>query len=60
MFEWEELRTLLKDRMDATELVELLELSTDDIVDAFKDEIQDKLPIILEELGIESDTELEE
>lgn len=54
MIEWEDLRILIKDRMEASELVELLELSIDDVMDAFKEEIQNS-DAVLEELGIGED-----
>lgn len=57
MVEWDELRALIKDRMEAQDVINLLDLEVDDVLDAFSEEIMDKLPDFLEELDIEATEE---
>lgn len=52
MVEWEELRDLIKDRLEPPEVVEMLELTVDDLLDAFQEMIYEKIEHVQEELGI--------
>jgi len=54
--DWTELRDLIKDRMDAQELVSFLDLEIDEVLDAFKDEILEKQEELLEELDYTEDS----
>lgn len=56
MVDWTELRDLIKDRMDAQELVSFLDLEIDEVLDAFKDEILEKQEELLEELDYTEDS----
>lgn len=46
-----DLKKALADYFEAWDLVELLEIPTDDIIDAFEDMIEDRLDDIAEHIG---------
>lgn len=46
-----DIKKALTDYFDAWDLVDLLELSTEDIVEAFEDMIEDRLDEILDHVG---------
>jgi len=52
MVEWEELRDLIKDRLEPPEVVEMLELTVDDLLDAFQETIYDKMGRVQETLDL--------
>lgn len=56
----EDLFKLISDRFDAWELVELLDLSTEEICRNFEDEVLDNIDEIKDLLNIDSDDEEEE
>lgn len=52
MVEWEELRELIKDRLEPSEVVEMLELTVDDLLDAFQEMIYEKIERVQETLDL--------
>lgn len=52
-------REAIENRLDPTELVELLDISIEDLVDVFYENILDKLTEIKEHLGFDMDEEFE-
>lgn len=52
MIEWEELRDLIKDRLEPPEVVEMLELTVDDLLDAFQETILEKMERVREILDL--------
>lgn len=52
MVEWEELRDLIKDRLEPPEVVEMLELTVDDLLDAFQEMIYEKMERVRETLDL--------
>ncbi len=52
MIEWEELRDLIKDRLEPPEVVEMLELTVDDLLDAFQETIYEKMGRVQETLDL--------
>ena len=52
MVEWEELRDLIKDRLESPEVVEMLELTVDDLLDAFQETIYEKMGRVQETLDL--------
>lgn len=50
MLTLEELKTKLSERMDELTLCDILELTTEDLVNAFQDKIEDKYDILVDEL----------
>ena len=52
MVEWEELRDLIKDRLEPPEVVEMLELTVDDLLDAFQETIYEKMGRVQETLDL--------
>lgn len=55
MVEWEELRDLIKDRLEAPEVVEMLELTVDDLLDAFQETIYENMGRVQETLDLEEE-----
>lgn len=55
MIEWEELRDLIKDRLEPPEVVEMLELTVDDLLDAFQETIYEKMGRVQETLDLEEE-----
>ncbi len=55
MVEWEELRDLIKDRLEPPEVVEMLELTVDDLLDAFQETIYEKMGRVQETLDLEEE-----
>ncbi len=55
MVEWEELRDLIKDRLEPPEVVEMLELTVDDLLDAFRETIYEKMGRVQETLDLEEE-----
>lgn len=61
MFDVEEVRKKIIERMDLLDLIEVLEIEVEDIIDRFSEEIyQHKLPDILEYLDVNSEEYEEE
>lgn len=52
MVEWEELRDLIKDRLEPPEVVEMLELTVDDLLDAFQEMIYERIERVQETLDL--------
>lgn len=52
-------REAIENRLDPTELVELLDISIEDLVDIFYENILDKLAEIKEHLGFDMDEDFE-
>lgn len=52
MIEWDELRDLIKDRLEPPEVVEMLELTVDDLLDAFQELIYEKIERVRETLDL--------
>jgi len=52
VIEWEELRDLIKDRLEPPEVVEMLELTVDDLLDAFQETIYEKIERVRETLDL--------
>jgi len=52
VIEWEELRDLIKDRLEPPEVVEMLELTVDDLLDAFQETIYEKMGRVQETLDL--------
>lgn len=48
MYTLEELKELLKERVDPDTLVDALSLSTEEIVEAFEDRIMERVPKMIE------------
>lgn len=55
-----DIKKVLTDFFDAWDLVDLLEISTKDIIDAFEDMIEDRLDEILDHVGYNPDIEEED
>ena len=53
----EDLRRILADRFEGWELVELLAVSSEDIISIFEEDILENLDFILEEAGVVMETE---
>jgi phage-related baseplate assembly protein len=51
----EELKTLLKERVDEVTLIDLLNVTSEDIVEAFDDVIEKRRDQLLDYLGVEED-----
>ena len=51
MIDYEDLRIRINDRLDVHDLVDLLEITADDILDEFKDKVLENIKNIHEELG---------
>lgn len=55
MLTHEELKTLLKERVDEVTLIDLLNVTSDDIVEAFDEVIETRRQQLLDFLGIEEE-----
>lgn len=53
----EDILDAIKDRLEPLELAELLDLSLEDLLDAFEDKLTENLPQILEYIDYDEDDE---
>lgn len=53
-------REAIENRLDPSELIELLDITTEDLVDIFYEDILDKLAEIKEQLGFDMDYDLDD
>jgi len=53
----EELKTLLKQQVDEISLLEVLEISAEDIVDRFEDKIEERYDRLVREFDSEAETD---
>lgn len=56
----EDILNAINDRLEPLELVELLDLSVEDLLEAFEDRLTDKLPQILEYIDYDDEHEQSE